>query len=164
MDSQLEGRTKDRRQDTPGVIAPPPLIYAAALIAGLILHAMYPVRFLPSTLTPVMGWSLIGAGIFLIVAGFRAMHRAHTPVDPYKPSTAIVVEGPYRFSRNPLYVSLTIVYVGIAMLINTLWVLLLLPVILFIIRRGVIDREERYLEQKFGEEYLRYKANVRRWI
>ncbi len=164
MGSLLEERAKNQKQDIPGVIAPPPLIYGAALIAGLILHAMYPVRFLPGTLAPVMGWSLIGTGILSIVAGFRAMHRAHTPVDPYKPSTAIVVDGPYRFTRNPLYVSLTIAYVGIAMLINTLWVLLLLPVVLFIMRRGVVDREERYLEQKFGEEYLRYKANVRRWI
>jgi protein-S-isoprenylcysteine O-methyltransferase Ste14 len=92
------------------------------------------------------------------------MRRAHTNVDPTQPATALVVEGPFMLTRNPLYLSLTLLYTGITILVNTLWAMLLLPVILVVMRWGVIDREERYLERKFGERYLRYKASVHRWI
>ena len=92
------------------------------------------------------------------------MRRAQTPVDPYSPSTAIVVEGPYRYTRNPLYLALTLFYLALASIVNSVWPLLLLPLVLLVIQRGVIAREERYLEQKFGEQYLRYKSRVRRWL
>jgi protein-S-isoprenylcysteine O-methyltransferase Ste14 len=90
--------------------------------------------------------------------------RAGTPTNPYKPSSGIVTEGPFRYTRNPAYLSMTTIYAGIAALARASWAFLLLPVALGVIRRGVIEREERYLERKFGEEYLRYKASVRRWI
>jgi protein-S-isoprenylcysteine O-methyltransferase Ste14 len=77
---------------------------------------------------------------------------------------ALVVDGPFRFTRNPLYLSLTLLYSGTALLLNLLWVVLLLPIALVIMQFGVISREERYLEKKFGQEYLRYKTRVRRWI
>ncbi len=92
------------------------------------------------------------------------MIQAETELNAYKPTTAIVMRGPFRFSRNPLYLSLTALYIGIATVVNSLWAIVLLPVALVAISRGVIEREERYLERKFGEEYLRYKAKVRRWI
>jgi protein-S-isoprenylcysteine O-methyltransferase Ste14 len=79
-------------------------------------------------------------------------------------ASTIVVEGPYRFTRNPLYVASALIYAGIAVRLNGLWAALLLPLVLGVVDRGVIEREERYLERKFGEEYLRYKAQVRRWI
>ena len=78
--------------------------------------------------------------------------------------TALVINGPFQFTRNPLYLSLTLVYSGIALLVNAFWALLMLPFVLLVMRQGVIDREECYLERKFGEEYLRYKARVRRWL
>lgn len=154
-------------RDNPGVIAPPPLIFLGALLVGLILHALFPVRlvrFLPRIVRAIFGGSLIGLAVTLITLAFRAMQRAHTNVDPSEPTTALVVEGPFELTRNPLYLSLTLFYVGIAILVNTVWAMLLLPVALIIIRRGVIDREERYLERKFGEQYLRYKARVHRWL
>ena len=76
----------------------------------------------------------------------------------------MVTQGPFRYTRNPAYLSMTIIYTGISSLVNALWAILLLPVALLVIQRGVIEREERYLERKFGEEYIRYKAQVRRWI
>jgi protein-S-isoprenylcysteine O-methyltransferase Ste14 len=85
-------------------------------------------------------------------------------VDPREPTTAIVTGGPYRFTRNPLYLSMTLVYAGITALANALPAALLLPAVLAFMRRGVIEREERYLERKFGDEYMDYKARVRRWI
>jgi protein-S-isoprenylcysteine O-methyltransferase Ste14 len=92
------------------------------------------------------------------------MKRAGTNVDPREPTTAIVTGGPYRFTRNPLYLSMTLVYAGITALANALPAALLLPAVLAFMRRGVIEREERYLERKFGDEYMDYKARVRRWI
>jgi protein-S-isoprenylcysteine O-methyltransferase Ste14 len=85
-------------------------------------------------------------------------------VEPWKPTTAIVTTGPYRFTRNPAYLGMALVYVGIALLAEALWVLVPLPFVLAIIDRAVIAREERYLQRKFGHEYLDYKATVRRWI
>ena len=98
------------------------------------------------------------------LAEIGEMRRAGTNVDPYKPSTTIVEAGPYRYTRNPLYVGMTLMYGGFSALANALPSVLLLPGVLAVMRRGVIEREERYLEGKFGDEYRAYKARVRRWI
>jgi protein-S-isoprenylcysteine O-methyltransferase Ste14 len=150
--------------DNPGVIAPPPLIYAGALATGLLANLLSPIPFLPRGLSRVLGWPLIVGGLVIGSLAFREMKRAGTNVDPREPTTAIVTEGPYRFTRNPLYLCLTLVYAGISAITNALWSILLLPLVLLVMRRGVIEREERYLEGKFGGEYLDYKARVRRWI
>ena len=150
--------------DNPGVIAPPPLIYAGALAIGLLANRRYRLAFLPRGLSRVLGWPLIFGGLVIGTLGFREMKRAGTNVDPREPTTAIVTGGPYRFTRNPLYLSMTLIYGGITTLANALPAALLLPIVLAIMRRGVIEREERYLERKFGDEYLDYKARVRRWI
>ena len=92
------------------------------------------------------------------------MHRAGTDVRPDRPTSNLVVEGPYRFTRNPIYLGFTLSYGGATALANSLPSALLLPFVLFVMRRGVIEREERYMKRSFGEEYLRYKARVRRWI
>jgi len=97
------------------------------------------------------------------------MWRVRTPIigEPFvpgRPTSSLVTDGPFRYTRNPRYLAATISYASIASLTNALWVILLLPVMLLMVQRTVIEREERYLERKFGEEYLRYKARVRRWI
>ena len=92
------------------------------------------------------------------------MLRAGTAIRPTIPTTALVTTGPFRFTRNPLYVGATIIYVGIAVAARSLWALALLLVVLAVMQRGVIDREEHYLERKFGADYVRYKERVRRWI
>ena len=144
--------------DNPGVIAPPPLIYAGALAVGLLANRRYHLAFLPRGLSRVLGWPLIAGGLAVGYLGFSEMKRAGTNVDPREPTTAIVTGGPYRFTRNPLYLSMTLIYAGITALANAL------PAALAVMRRGVIEREERYLEGKFGDAYLDYKARVRRWI
>lgn len=162
-----EAIMEEETRDNPGVIAPPPLIYAVPLAIGLLLHARFPLRplrFMPRVVRVILGGSLVGLSLAVVVPAFRAMIRAHTNVDPTQPTTALVVEGPFKFTRNPLYLSLTLLYAGISIIVNALWTMLLLPVVLLVMRKGVIDREERYLERKFGEQYLRYKASVRRWI
>ncbi len=154
----------DTVQDNAGVIAPPPLIYAGALVAGLLLHRALPVKFLPRVVAQVVGVALIGAAGTVITSAVREMRHADTPLNPTEPVKALVVEGPFSFSRNPVYLSMALLYAGIASMVNALWAMLLLPVALIVINRGVIDREEEYLERRFGEEYVSYKKKVRRWI
>ena len=154
----------DEAQDNPGVIAPPPLIYAGALVAGLLANRRYHIPFLPRPLARTLGPSLVVGGLAIGFLGSREMRLAETNLDPRKPATTVVTEGPFRFTRNPLYLSMTMIYVGILALANALPPVLLLPVVQHLMRRGVIEREERYLERKFGDEYLEYKVKAPRWI
>jgi protein-S-isoprenylcysteine O-methyltransferase Ste14 len=119
---------------------------------------------LPATLSPWLGAILIVGGIAIVVSAIRAFRQARTPVDVRKPTTAIVTHGVFQWSRNPMYLSLTLLYLGLALLLNSLWIVLMAVPVLGVVRWGVIAREELYLERKFGEEYLRYKAKVRRWL
>ena len=91
------------------------------------------------------------------------MLRARTNIDPYKPATALVTGGPYRFTRNPIYVAMTLLYVGAALSFRIIPALILLPIALLLLQFGVIRREERYLEAKFGDRYRQYRSRVRRW-
>ena len=112
----------------------------------------------------LLGGLLIGGAVVPTILALRNMRRAGTNVNPTQPTTALILEGAYRFTRNPIYLGLTLLYTGIAILANTLWPILLLPGALFVMTRGVIEREEAYLEQKFGTQYVAYKAKVRRWL
>ena len=94
----------------------------------------------------------------------RRFVRAGTELPPFRPTTAIVTDGPFRFTRNPMYIGMTLLYVGLAVGFDLIWALILLPAVLLVIRFYAIAREERYLEAKFGEEYLSYKRRVRRWV
>ena len=150
--------------DSPKVIALPPFIYLGGLAAGVVLHLFKPLPFFPENLALPMGVALIVLSILLGATAIRGFVRAETNVDVRKPATRIVVDGPYRFTRNPIYLSMTIFVIGVAIWLNTLWVLIALIPTLLVIQFGVIRREEIYLAKKFGEEYLRYKAKVRRWL
>ena len=150
--------------DNPGVIAFPPALFAGTLAIGLLLHFIFPVTFLPRLLAIASGVIVLIGAALIAVSAFRAMRHAQTAVNPSLPTTAIVSDGAFGFSRNPIYLSLTMLYVGIALLFNALWALLLLLPLVVVVQIGVIKREEHYLEQKFGDEYLRYKARVRRWV
>jgi len=154
----------DGERDNAGVIAPPPFIYLGFLVFGLLLNRRVPIAPLPRTMARGLGWPLVGGGVLLLGWFEWAMRHAGTPANPYKPVSRIVTEGPFRYTRNPAYLSMTMIYAGVAALANALWPFLLLPVTLLVMRRGVIEREERYLERTFGEEYRNYKARVRRWV
>jgi len=146
------------------VVAPPPLIYLAGLAVGFGLEALLPGGSLPGVVRFVVGGFALLGGIALQTAFIAAFTRKGTAVEPWKPTTAIVTSGPYRITRNPAYLGMALIFVGIALLADAPWVLAALPVALAVIDRGVIAREERYLEDKFGREYLDYKTTVRRWI
>jgi protein-S-isoprenylcysteine O-methyltransferase Ste14 len=151
-------------QDNPGIQVPPPLIYLLALLLGLLLDRRLHVPFLPRRVARVLGWPLVGGGMALAAWFARTMRGADTTLRPDKPVSSLVQDGPFRYSRNPGYLSLTMLYTGIAILRNALWAILLLPLALYVIQREVIEREERYLKRTFGEEYLSYKRKVRRWV
>lgn len=151
-------------EETAGVVAPPPLIFVAGLIVGFVIEALLPGADLPGFLQWGLGGLLIVAGLGLLLSFNASFSRKGTAVEPWKPTTAIVTTGPYRFTRNPAYLGMALTYAGIAVLSSAVWVLVPLPFAMAVIDRGVIAREERYLERKFGEEYVAYKRTVRRWI
>jgi protein-S-isoprenylcysteine O-methyltransferase Ste14 len=151
-------------RDSAGVIAPPPLVYLAGLAVGFVLEVLLPGASVPGAVRWVGGGGLVLAGLALLASFNRAFGRKGTAVEPWKPTTAIVTTGPYRLTRNPAYLGMALIYVGIALLAGALWALVPLPFVLVVIDKAVIAREERYLERKFGREYLDYRAGVRRWI
>ncbi|MBM3516464.1 MAG: isoprenylcysteine carboxylmethyltransferase family protein [Alphaproteobacteria bacterium] len=148
--------------DHPRVVILPPIVFALALVASILLHWLLPLP-LPTWLWPfgvvilIVGLGLGGATVFW----FR---RAATSLDPRKPDTALITGGPFRLSRNPIYVAFGLLLAGIGCALGSLWPLLVLVPFYGVIHWGVVVREERYLERRFGAEYGAYKARVRRWL
>ena len=150
--------------DAAGVIAIPPVIYLAFLGIGIALDLLFPIPLLPDSVQYRAGFAVIAVGGCIMPFVLRQFYKAGTNFDPRKATTAVITGGPYRFSRNPSYVSLSLLYVGVGIAADSIWILGLLASTLTVMHYGVICREERYLENKFDEEYLRYKRRVRRWF
>lgn len=163
MEHAQDSATGANTQDS-SKAAPAPLIYAGVLLVGILLSLAFPVSFLPRLVTWIAGAACVLLPFLLGFAALGAMRRAGTSVNPYRPTTAVLTGGPFRLTRNPMYLAMAIQYVGLALLFNALWAIALLPVALVVVHFTVIQREERYLEQKFGEQYRNYKARVRRWL
>ncbi len=153
--------------DSPNVKFPPPFIYVIAFCVGLWVH-----RTVGGDALPV-GWHTAGEGAGSVIAfggfalslsGVATFRRAGTHIAPVRPATALVERGPYRFTRNPMYLGLATFYTGIALLIGRLWPLLFLPVAILVVDRAVIAREEHYLTGRFGDAYQAYCARVHRWL
>jgi protein-S-isoprenylcysteine O-methyltransferase Ste14 len=151
-------------QDSPGIRVPPPLIYLLPLVSGLLLDRKAHVPFLPRHVARILGWPLVGGGAALSGWALRTVRAAETTMRPVKPVSNLIQVGPFSYTRNPLYLSDAMMYAGIAVLRKSLWAIVLLPLAMLVIQREVMGREERYLESTFGEEYLDYKARVRRWV
>jgi len=153
-------------KDNPGVIAPPPLIFAAFLGVGLGLDFL--VFRVPTGLPAAARYGLAAvlavAALLLGLGALFRFRRAGTHAEPWRPTTTIVTEGAYRFTRNPMYVGMALLYAAVAVAADSVVALILSVPLLVVIRYGVIAREERYLIAKFGDEYRRYQAGVRRWL
>ena len=160
------GKIKPINSDHAGVTVPPVLTIVPPLVAGLLLHFLLaPLGFFPEWwIGHAVGWPLVVAGVLLLAWSVRTMSRAGIDPDPNEPTTAIVATGPYALSRNPIYISFNVAYVGIAFMVNTVWPIAVLPVGIALLYYGVIARDESYLERVFGDEYRQYKARVRRWV
>lgn len=143
-------------------LAPPPLVFAAALAAGWALE-----RARPSGLfarQPVADALLAVAGLALMLWAAVTLARARTTVNPYGRASALVTGGPYRFSRNPIYVADALLCAGVALALGWAWALALVPLAVLVVDVGVIRREEAHLAARFGDEYAAYRARVRRWV
>ena len=151
-------------RDNPGIRVPPPLIYVAALLFGLVLDRRRHLPFLPRGMARGLGFSLVGGGAVLNAWFLQTIRKAEVPIRTDKSVPRLTTQGPFRYSRNPSYLALAMIYAGIASVRNSLWAMLLLPLVVMVMQREVIGREERYLERTFGEEYRAYAARVRRWM
>jgi len=140
------------------------LLYAFAFAAILALRWLWPIPIHANSIDLLPGLGLLVLGVGIVICTRRAMQVAGTNIDPTLPTTAVVASGAFHFSRNPLYVALTLVYLGLTLLANTQWGLVMLVPLLLVMHRGVVLREERYLEQKFGETYRAYRRKVRRYL
>jgi protein-S-isoprenylcysteine O-methyltransferase Ste14 len=157
---------RDQPLPNAGVRFPPPLIYLLTLVAAYGANRARPLWLIapePRWMF-LLGLALIAAGILVAIAGIVTFRRFRTAIVPFHPATMIVQSGPYAFTRNPMYLGLAIQYVGASLLLDTWWAFILLPVMLAIVDRAVIAREERYLTSAFGEVYTAYCTRVRRWI
>ena len=153
--------------DSPGVPIPPPLLFVFGFVIGLLADGVLPLALLGADRRAVavwLGWGAIAGGLGLMLWGIATFARSRTAVMPHLPASRLVTAGPYRFTRNPMYVGIAVAYTGVAMLIDTAWPLLLLPAVLVVLVAVVVRREERYLDRTFGERYRDYRRRVRRWI
>jgi protein-S-isoprenylcysteine O-methyltransferase Ste14 len=152
--------------DVAGVIALPPLIYLGFLAAATVLEAIVPlpIPVAHSLASYAVGVAFAAGGFIMIAIGTQRFAAAGTNIPPTLPTTALVVDGIYERTRNPLYLGTTLVYLGLSVAALSLWAIALLVPLLWVINVGVVKREERYLERKFGDAYRDYKARVRRWI
>ena len=148
----------------PGVRFPPPFIFIAGFGVALWLRRWLPLTIGGGIVRPLVGWILVGAGLALTFTGMWTFMRARTSILPHHAASRLVTSGPYRRSRNPMYGGLSLAYCGGALLVDSLWPVLFLPLVLWTLYRTVVRREEAYLSDAFGAEYDEYRRRVRRWI
>lgn len=150
-----------------GIVPWPPVIYVLGIAASLVLHALYPLPWFGSPMSDILvavGWLALLAMAALFVTAFRAMARAKTPVNPNAQPEHLVTEGPFGVTRNPIYLADTLLLIGVGLVTGIVWFILLALVAAFATKKMAIEREERWLMDKFGKRYRDYAKRVRRWI
>jgi protein-S-isoprenylcysteine O-methyltransferase Ste14 len=152
------------RSDSPGVWFPPPLWYALAVLIGVLLDRRWPLPIGGGSLITIAGAFFVGAWLAIAFPSIRRFRRSNTSIVPIRPAEALVLSGPYQYTRNPMYVSLAFLTIGCGLLLATWWPLALLVPTLVIVQQFVILPEERYLRRRFGSEYDAYTRRVRRWL
>jgi protein-S-isoprenylcysteine O-methyltransferase Ste14 len=168
--------------DNPGVWIPPPLFYAMAIVLGLLFDGVHSLPIVKATVVGSgvsrisssriglgrivldVAWLLVAGWLYLTATAFRLFRRRHTSVLPSRPSTTLVVAGPYRFTRNPMYLGFALLTIALSLFLNTWWPIILLVPTLAVVQSFVIAREESYLRRRFGAEYDAYACQVRRWF
>jgi protein-S-isoprenylcysteine O-methyltransferase Ste14 len=151
-------------RETAGVVAPPPLILLGAIVVATALKRLWPLPLVAAGGPKAAGVVVAAVGLGLELAAIREMRRAGTDVQPWRPTKALVTGGPYRWSRNPIYVGLLVLQLGLALLLNDAWVAIMIAPVALVLHFGVVLREERYLSARLGADYVRYRDSVRRWL
>ncbi|MGE5249968.1 MAG: methyltransferase family protein [Bacteroidota bacterium] len=154
----------DKKSDHAAVAVNPFIIYIALGVLAALLQRIVPLPSLPVFAARVAGLLIMIVNLIIGLPAVKSMFQAKTSPNPGRPTTSLVRSGPYRFSRNPMYIGLTLLYAGLVLFLGVTWGLVLLPIVVWLITAWVIVPEEKYLEQKFGEQYASYKSGVRRWI
>jgi len=155
-----------KTNDRPSIIIPPPLIFFAFMGVGFLLDYLFPLKIIRWPWWP----RIICSGILIAISGYLALGsmivllRNKTPFDPSKPTVKIVRQGPFRFSRNPMYLALLLILAGVAFVNGSIWMSLAVPALLIVLDIIAVRPEEKYLERNFGSRYLAYKTKVRRWL
>jgi len=142
----------------------PPFVYLGAIFLGLLLYFAWPVRLVSRAVSVPLGVTSALVAVALFLYAVRTFRTSGTPVPGNRPTTTIVRTGPYRYSRNPIYLSFSLLQLGVAFWVNSLWLLVTLIPAMALMSFVVIPREEKYLETHFPSDYLPYKASVRRWL
>lgn len=143
---------KDKTSDNAGVITIPPLIYIAGFFVGLLIHFIYPIRLLPDSIILWIAFPLMLISIPIVLLAVLDMKKAETSMDVRTSTTAVVNFGIYKYSRNPMYLALLLLYLGIGCWLNSIWILIMLVPVIILVNQGIIKREEKYLEEKFGDD------------
>lgn len=154
-------------REAPNSVPWPPVIYAAAIAVAVVLHFLVPLPWLGSPAPDLLfaiGWLLVAAVVAIVYSALKAFRRAGTSVSPVKASSHLIASGPFAFTRNPLYLSNTLLMIGIGLIVGGLWFLALAIVAAFATQKLAIEPEERHLEARFGKAYRDYRKKVRRWI
>lgn len=157
------GASSERDVPNLGLVRPP-LVYLISLVSGVAIQLGVPLPFLPGTLAVLLGVPLVVLAMALFFYSVVKFRAAGTPVPARKPTVVIVRTGPYRFSRNPIYLAFSLFQLGMAIWLNSVWLLATLVGAVALMHWVVIPREEHYLERKFGARYLDYKVSVHRWL
>ncbi len=154
------------RKDSPGVYIPPPLFYVLIFIAAIILqkNVVIDASFFEMTAVKVVGVALLFTALFFLSRSIGQFISSKNTLIPIKPAFSLQTTGIYHITRNPMYVGLALVYLGVTCLIGNWWNIILFPILLLVVQQYIIKKEEQYLERKFGQQYLDYKLTVRRWL
>ena len=151
-------------KETAGLPVPPPLLMVIFLVVAFVFGWKLPVPIPCPVWMKMIGWLIILGGLGAAFSAVRTMTQAHTSPDPHTPTSALVKQGPYRYSRNPIYLGFLLLMIGLPLTFGFYWGAILSPVLVDAYNRLIIEREEAYLERKFGQEYIEYKSKVRRWL
>ncbi|MDH7460567.1 isoprenylcysteine carboxylmethyltransferase family protein [Chitinophagaceae bacterium 26-R-25] len=156
----------ENKKDNPGVYIPPPLLYVTTFFVAVLLQKLLPLKkdFFYTAPSKIMGSTIIFIGLLFSFPALRQFFRTKNTLVTIKPSNSLQTTGIYSISRNPMYISLLLIYCGLSFVVGNWWNLILFPFIFLIVQEYVIKREEKYLNRRYGQQYLDYKAKVRRWV
>ena len=152
------------KEDSLHILAAPPFFFIIPLLVGAVVESFIPTSLLPTLPSIIIGLLFSWASLPFIILSLRSFYKVKTAFDARRTTTTLVTTGIYKISRNPAYLSLVLFYIGLSLIINSIWILTLILPAIYSVQKFCIEREEKYLESKFGSEYLDYKKQVRRWI